>query len=184
MDYGHHLLGLGVSRTLQERAQTTLFQIGSDKFTRGHLAKVDCYNFMSAQNPKLAAVLNEELIKDDRGNVRRPRNTRDLFYNVPPQKLARPGIGSFTLAVLGACFEAKGLGGEEPLRAWVEHHDLEDVTFNTLKIREVRENDPTIQKLKAKQQAKREAAVAAAEDAKARRQIAKASKTIRRVVNA
>lgn len=157
MDYGHHLFGRGVSRTLQERAQSTILTIGSDNFTRGHLAKVDCFNFMSAQNPVLVSLLNSELIGEP-GHSRKPRHTRDFFYNVHPQKLAKPGIGSYTLAVLGAAFEAKGLGGEEPLQAWVDHHKTDDVTFTTLKNRDERERDEARKAQIATKRAKRDEA--------------------------
>lgn len=188
MNYGHHLLGLGTARTLQERAQESIIKIGNDGFTRGHLAKLDCFNFSSAKNSVLKLLLESELIGEP-GNTRKPRNTRDLFYNVPPTRLAKPGIGSVTLAVLGALFEAKGLGGDDPLQAWVDHHKVEDVTFSTLKMRDERDRDEERKAMIAKKRAKTEAAKRrrdeAAEERKSNRILSRAARTLgpRRVVN-
>lgn len=181
MDYDNYLLGAGTRRVLLERVEEIIFSIGTDGFTRGHLARVDCFNFTSAKNPHLLAVLDAPDLIGEPGNTRKPRNTKDFFFNVPPKKLARPGIGAFTLAILGAAFEAKKIGGDEPLKAWVEHHKMEVVTFNTLKNREERERDPERLALIAKQRDKLAAKAKRAQDKKERRDaaiLAKAARTL------
>jgi hypothetical protein len=60
---------------------------------------------------------------------------------VSPTALAVPGLGAISLAVLGAVFQQKRLGGDAPLEAWARHHQRngdrgrELVTFGTLKHR-------------------------------------------------
>lgn len=47
-------------------------------------------------------------------------------------------FGVVSLAVLGAAFEAKGLGGDAPLEAWVKQHQDKDetlTTFSTIKLK-------------------------------------------------
>lgn len=120
-------LGAGTARQLAERTKAPLLVIGSDKFRRRDLATVECYNFLAAANLSNAiAALKVE-------------NTRDLFMRVPPGALVLPRLGAIALAVLGAAFEAKGLGGAAPLEAWVERHlekDATAVSFHSLKRRE------------------------------------------------
>lgn len=120
-------LGSGTVRQLAERVKAPLLVIGSDKFRRRDLATVECYNFLAAAN--LSAAIAALDVKD----------TRDLFTRVPPGALVLPRLGAIALAVLGAAFEAKGLGGAAPLESWVERHLAKDATavsFHSLKRRE------------------------------------------------
>jgi hypothetical protein len=67
---------------------------------------------------------------------------RDVFENVPPAALALPRIGAIAIAVLGAVFEIKGLGGDAPLESWVKRHLEKGAavhTFASLKTREAAE---------------------------------------------
>jgi hypothetical protein len=126
--YSPAVLGAGTVRELQTRADTPLLVIGRDRFTRRDLAKIGSFNYIAAAN--LSAALSTMAIK----------STQDLFDRVPPRALALPRIGVFALSVLGACFELKGVGGAEPLAAWVSAHRIETdrkqiVTFHTVKQR-------------------------------------------------
>jgi len=120
-------LGAGTVRQLADRATSALLVIGADKFRRRDLAHVDCYNFLAA------ASLSQAIAALD------VKSTRDLFERVPPAALVLPRVGAIALAVLGAAFEAKGLGGDKPLDAWVRRHLATDdtaVSFHSLKRRE------------------------------------------------
>lgn len=132
MHLSARVLGATVVTALQERHSAVLLTIGADTFTRAQLARVACWNFVAAAN--LSKILNREL------NV---KDTRDVFDHVPPTKLAVSGLGAVSLAVLGAAFEAKKVGGDRPLEAWVIKHSLngsaEMKTFHTLKAREAKE---------------------------------------------
>ena len=117
---------------LQERRSAVLLRIGKDGFTRGALAGVDCFNFIAAAN--LSAILNKELqVKD----------TRDVFDRIPPAALALPHLGAFAIAVLGAAFEVKRIGGDAPLVAWIRRHagakDAKVHTFVSLKQHEAKD---------------------------------------------
>lgn len=129
MDYSARILGASVADALTKRTTAPLLTIGRDVFGRRDLAKVDCFNFAAAQN--LSAILNREL---------EVRDTRFVFEHVAPSALALPRLGAISLAVLGACFEAKGLGGDAPLETWVRRHATGDaadplVTFTSIKKR-------------------------------------------------
>jgi hypothetical protein len=130
MDFSNRVLGQSTARTLQARVSAPLLKIGRDTFTRADLAHVECFNFIAAAN--LSAILNRELqVKD----------TADVFRHIAPAALALPRLGAVALAVLGAAFEAKGLGGDHPLESWVRNHtehqrDDEIVTFGSLKHRQ------------------------------------------------
>jgi hypothetical protein len=129
VDLSRRVLGSSAAKNIEMRAAAVLLKIGSDDFHRADLARVQCFNFTAAAN--LSAILNRELeVKD----------TADVFYNVKPDALALPRLGAVSIAVLGAAFEAKRLGGERPLENWVrnhtEHHKVEEiVTFGSLKHR-------------------------------------------------
>lgn len=123
------VLGTTVTTRLRERNATPILRIGSDTFTRRDLAGVECYNFLAAQ--RLSDILNEHL---------NAKNLKDVFERIPPSALALPRLGAISLAVLGAAFEAKGLGGDNPLLRYVEKHAPENVahavvTFHTMKDR-------------------------------------------------
>ena len=131
MQLSSRVLGANIVRSLQERSALPVLVIGSDHFQRGDLARIDCFNFLAAAN------LSREL------QALGVKNTRDLFDRVPPASLVLPGVGAIALAVLGAAFEAKGIGGDQPLEAWVIKHREQDATrdfttFHTLKAKRAR----------------------------------------------
>lgn len=124
-----HVLGITTTRQLRERNEAAVLIIGRDRFTRADLGRVECWNFGAAA--RLSHAIRLLVVRD----------TKDLYHRYPPSALAVPGIGAISLAVLGAAFECKKVGGrghEGPLRAWVQHHDKPNhpsplVTFNTMK---------------------------------------------------
>jgi hypothetical protein len=100
--------------------------IGRDKFFRGDLAQVQCFNFTAASN--LSKLISAFGVRD----------TKDLYESVPPTALVLPRLGSVSLATLGAAFEAKGLGGNAPLESWYALHRPQEATrefttFSSLK---------------------------------------------------
>jgi len=132
MNLAPRILGATACTQLQRNADEVILQIGSDRLGRKELAKVGCYNFMAARN--LSAVLKTLQVT----------SLKYLFEHIPPSSLALPHMGVISLAVLGAAFEAKNIGGSSPLESWVAHHANGDgkqamVTFHTLKARELAE---------------------------------------------
>src|SRR5262245_27112201 len=118
------VLGTSVTRKLREKTAQPILQIGSDTFTRRELSQVECYNFVAAAN--LSAILNKAL---------KVPNLRHVYEAVKPIELALPRLGAISLAVLGAAFEAKKIGGQNPLESWVKRHlngDKKIVTFDTM----------------------------------------------------
>jgi hypothetical protein len=93
------ILGKTVVDQLVQRQSSPVLMIGSDGFTRVQLSKIGCFNFQAAA--RLTHLITNEL---------KVKNTRELFFNVPPQHLALPGLGAICLATIGAAFEVKGLG--------------------------------------------------------------------------
>jgi hypothetical protein len=134
MNLSTTILGTTACKQLQATSKAWVIEVGSDRLTRAELAKVDCYNFVAAKN--LSAVLKQLAVK----------NLADLYARVPPAAVALPHLGVISLAVLGAAFEAKGIGGEAPLEAWARKHSGTNghaqklVTFDTLKARELAEH--------------------------------------------
>ena len=123
------VLGRTIVDELNQRAAAALLVIGKYRFTRADLTTVGCYNFLAALR------LSNVLARDLRVRL---TNTRHLFDTVSPDDLLVPQIGAISLAVLGAAFELKGLGGDAPLEAWVRAHRAKDapdrfVTVATLK---------------------------------------------------
>jgi hypothetical protein len=116
------ILGKGAVAQLQDRVKAPVLTIGSDRFTRAHLAAMSCFNFIAASH--LSHILTNQLqVKD----------TKDLFQRISPLSLALPGLGVFSLATLGAAFEHK-LG--KTLTEYIDHHRAEEdkvVTFSTIK---------------------------------------------------
>jgi len=134
MDFSTDVHGTRVAQVLKKRITEGLLTIGSDSFSRRDLAHTDCYTFVAATN------LSRIIASVRHNDGRKIENTKDLFHNVPPEALMLPRLGSFSFAVLGAAFEAKGLGGDTPLKNWIKkHHDKDApvVTFLTMKHREV-----------------------------------------------
>lgn len=122
MDLSNAVLGRSVVAYLVERRDSVVLKIGSDVFNRATLSGVACFHFVAAAN--LSKVLNAEL---------RVKNTRDVFDNISPERLVLPRLGSVSLAVLGAAFESKGIGGATPLENWFHKHRDKTVTFHALK---------------------------------------------------
>lgn len=151
MDLSHRVLGKHVTDELRQRGTSTLLQIGTDTFSRFHLSHVACFNFQAALT--LSRIIAKEFNVD---------NTRDFFENVSPQALAIPGIGSIAIAVLGAAFEAKRIGGEAPLESWVRKHlkvkDENIMTFATLKERDQKDVADEKKRAKARKHARRDEA--------------------------
>ena len=128
MDLSAPVLGKTVVSYIATRQRSVVLQIGRDRFDRAALSAVACFNFLAAD--RLSHILNRELQVTD---------TRDLFDRVNPNRLALPGLGGVSLAVLGAAFQAKGIGGGSPLLNWFRKHELNPVTFSTIKHRDAAE---------------------------------------------
>jgi len=144
MDLSDRVLGATVSTQLAKRNAAVLLRIGRDRFYRADLAGVECYNFLAAAT--LSTLLKDWKIAD----------THDLFNRISPADLSRvPRLGPIAIAVCGAAFQAKKIGGSHPLLAWCQRHAeggrrKDVVTYGTLKHRAlVRERE------KAKQTAPR-----------------------------
>jgi hypothetical protein len=147
MDLSSTVLGATVVTYLHKTQDAAVLAIGRDRFTRSDLAAVACFNFVAAAN--LSAILNRELqVKD----------TRDVFDRVHPNRLAVPRLGAVALAVLGAAFERKGLGGDAPLVAWFKKHEIKPQTFGTLKAREQAERAQAKQAATTRRAARRRTA--------------------------
>ena len=130
MNLAASILGSNAVEKLKETRRAFVLEVGSDKLTRGQLSRVECFNFLAARN--LTSILKELGV----------RNLRQVYDEIPPSALALPHMGVVSLAVLGAAFEAKGIGGDAPLESYVKKHSAEKngksdiVTFFTLKHRE------------------------------------------------
>jgi len=135
MNFSPTVLGTPTANKLALTATTPVLEVGRDRLTRGQLAAVGCYNFIAAT--RLTGILRTEL--------EGVTSLRQLFDKVSPTDLALPRIGAVSLAVLGAAWEVKGIGGDNPLEAWVRHHASaqdgrkEVVTFFTVKARHAAE---------------------------------------------
>src|SRR5262245_33040620 len=127
MNLSSRVLGKHVVDAISERAKAPLLKIGADVFFRHDFAQIECFNFTAAAN--LSRVLKHVRVK----------NLSDLYERVPPASLLLPRLGAVSLAVLGAAFELRQIGGEAPLENWMKfHQDIEDadlVTFGSLKAR-------------------------------------------------
>ena len=151
MDLSTSVLGAGVVGHLLQRQTAAVARFGRDHVTRADLAKYHCYNFQAAVT--LSATINREF------DI---RDTKDLFEHVSPAALALPRIGSIAIAVLGAVFQMKHLGGPHPLEAWVRHHasapDAKVHTFTSMKIRDAKERAAERQEKRRRQRTRRAAA--------------------------
>lgn len=125
MDFSTRVLGSTASTHLRELDEEAVLIIGKDRLTRSELAAVGCFNFHAAKN--LSRALREHLSVKD---------IKTLFHSTPPSALALPHVGSISLAVLGAAFEARRLGGEAPLERYVARHAEHVTTFTTIKAHE------------------------------------------------
>lgn len=124
MDLSERVLGRTVATHLAERLTTAVLRIGRDTFTRDELARAHCFNYVAAEN--VSRLLARYVDVAD---------TRDLFQRVSPFDLALPHLGAVSLAVVGAAFELKRVGGDAPLEKWVGKHlnGHGVVTFTTMK---------------------------------------------------
>jgi hypothetical protein len=135
MNLSTTILGSTAVKQLQATSRAWVLEVGSDRLTRAELARVGCYNFLAAKN--LTTILKGLTIK----------NLADLYARIPPAAVAVPHMGAISLAVLGAAFEAKRIGGEMPLENWVRKHATTNghdaaaamVSFHTIKRRELAE---------------------------------------------
>lgn len=130
MHLSSRILGKTVVDQITLRSAHPLLRIGTDVFYRGDLARVGCYNFHAAAGLSTAL--------QDHARELAVESTRDLFETLAPRHLILPHIGAVALAVLGACFEIKNLGGDAPLETWVAKHRAADapdrfVTVHTMK---------------------------------------------------
>jgi len=121
MDLAVKVLGSTAVNRLAAAYSEHVLIVGRDKLTRQDLAAVGCYNFTAARNLTAAAKALDV------------KNLQHLFDTVPPQDLAMPHVGVITLAVLGAAFEAKRIGGDSPLTTYVRQHAPKLVTFSAFK---------------------------------------------------
>jgi len=121
MDCSAKVLGTGAATALAQLGSEALLEIGSDRLSREQLASVGCYNFVAAR--RLSHLLEQLGVK----------SLKDVFEHVPPRDLALPHLGVISLAVLGAAFEVKKIGGEAPLEAYVRRHSPKVVTFHSIK---------------------------------------------------
>lgn len=139
MDYADAVLGHYQVAKLRSKNESYVLVCGADRFTRAQLARVECFNFVACQ--RLTALFT----------ALRVPNLKHVFERITPAELAAPQIGVVSLAVLGAAFEAKGLGGDAPLLNYVKRH-MQDhvVTFDTFK-RHARDQPATVTIRKRKQ---------------------------------
>jgi hypothetical protein len=115
------VLGASAVDRLSTAAGEAVLVVGSDTFTRSDLSAVGCFNFVAARY--LTHALHDLGVT----------NLRDVYDRVPPRDLALPGVGVISLAVLGAAFEAKHIGGDSPLETYVRKHQTKLTTFDTVK---------------------------------------------------
>jgi hypothetical protein len=128
LDFSTRVLGTHIATQLHTAQRYAVLTIGRDVFTRRDLAAVACFNYVAALN--LSRALKDLDVK----------STKDVFDRISPIDLAVPHVGAVALAVLGAAFEAKGLGNGTPLESWVQRHRHPDtrkeiVAFGTIKHR-------------------------------------------------
>lgn len=146
MNLTARILGTHAVDRLSAISQEHVLVAGSDKLTRSDLAGVDCYNFVAARY--LTQALHDIGVE----------NLKDVYERVPPRELARPHVGVITLAVLGAAFEHKRIGGDNPLENYVKKHQDKLVTFDTIKLREERAERQAKKDAKRKKRARQQKA--------------------------
>jgi len=134
MNLSRRVLGAYVVEAIAGKAKAPLLQVGSDVFYRHDFSQIDCFNFTAAAN--LNRILKNLRVK----------NLLDLFERLPPTELLLPKLGAVSLAVLGAAFEIKGIGGEAPLEAWMKFHLADEqgdhvATFGSLKSKQRRDEE-------------------------------------------
>jgi hypothetical protein len=127
MNLSTAVLGSTAVKRLEGASREYVLSIGKDHLTRQELAGVGCFNFIAARN--LSHLLTDLGVT----------NLRDLYERIAPADLVLPQLGVISLAVLGAAFEAVGIGGENPLESWVRKHSEKLRTFDSLKHAQHRE---------------------------------------------
>jgi hypothetical protein len=130
MNLSTRVLGTHAVHHLEELTEEAVLIVGKDRLTRHDLAAVGCYNFPAAR--RLSAAVAKQLSV---------RSLKQLFDEIAPTDLALPGLGVISLAVLGAAWEHRGIGGEAPLESYVKNHRAQDekrelLTFDSIKRRE------------------------------------------------
>jgi len=121
MNLTARVLGQTAVTKLQSTAGEHVLVVGKDKLTRGDLADVGCYNFLAARY--LTAALEALGVE----------SLQQLYMTFSPRDLALPRVGVICLAVLGAAFEARGIGGDNPLENYVKKHSAKLITFDSVK---------------------------------------------------
>jgi hypothetical protein len=121
MDLAVKVLGSTAVAHLSKLTTDHVLVIGRDKLTRSDLGDVGCYNFVAARYLSAAC------------QALQVSSLKELFDTIPPTDLALPHVGVISLAVLGAAFEAKGVGGDSPLENYVRKHSAKLRTFSTIK---------------------------------------------------
>jgi len=117
------ILGAHTVTQIQARNAAPLLVIGKDTFYRRDLSKIECWNFNAAAN--LSKRLKELDVK----------SLQDLYTRIHPLQLVMPRLGTVSLAVLGAAFETRGIGGSNPLKQWYVEHETKALTFAAMKHR-------------------------------------------------
>ena len=148
MDFSAAVLGTSAVEKMRERVNAPVLVVGKDVFSRAVFSHVDCFHFQAALT--LSAVLKQEYPK--------LKDLADVYEHLTPEQLALPRLGVTALAVLGAAFQAKGLGGSKPLENWVRSHlkkDQDLVTFSSIKHRDEKERSAERKQLKARKTARR-----------------------------
>ena len=144
------ILGQSVVKQLEATFGEAVLVVGADKFTRRQLASVSCFNFLAAKN--LTTLIRDFGVRD----------LKDLYERLPPAALAVPHMGAISMAVLGAAFEVKKIGGDDPLGNCARHHAGDAkralVTFHTMKARELAAERATKQEQKRRKRARQAAA--------------------------
>lgn len=151
MDFSAPVLGTATVDKLKAKISTPILVIGKDVFSRSVFAHVDCFHFQAAHT--LSRVLKQEYPKLS--------SITDVYEQLTPEHLALPRIGVTALAVLGAAFQAKGLGGNKPLENWVRLHLEKEatlVTFTSIKHRDEKERAEERKRLKLRKSARRDRA--------------------------
>lgn len=125
MNLSARVLGSTAVGRLSLLTSEAVLVVGKDKLTRADLASVECFNFVAARNLSAAC---KALGVD---------SLRDLYETIPPRDLALPHVGVVSLAVLGAAFEARKIGGDAPLETYVRKHAPKLTTFYSIKAKEL-----------------------------------------------
>jgi|SRR5262245_4303179 len=144
MDLSARVLGTTAATRLRALESEAVLIIGKDHLTRADLAAVGCFNYVAARN--LTTAIRKHL------DV---RDLKALYNSTPPSALALPRVGTISLAVLGAAFEARRIGGDTPLEQYVKKHAEHITTFDTIKHHEQAEAQQERRDRKARKRTRR-----------------------------